>query len=75
MNSNINVVSIVVSLLGAFKLILGAVFKVDLISDEQINDIANGVAAIAAVVGVVLSHRKNPAKTETSAADNEAYYH
>jgi hypothetical protein len=75
MNSNINVVSITVAILGALKLIAESVFKIDLISDAQINDISNGVAAIATVVGIVMSHRKNPTKTETTAADNEAYYH
>ena len=51
-------VSLGIAILGALKLILESVFKVDLISDEQINAIANGAAAIITIVGVAMSHRK-----------------
>lgn len=58
MNSqNINIVSITIAILGAGKMILES-FGVDLIDDNQINAIANGVAAIVTIVGVLMSHRK-----------------
>lgn len=52
----INYVSLIVALLGALKLILEP-YGIT-IEDEQINQIANGAAALITVIGVVLSHRK-----------------
>lgn len=57
MRNDINVVSVTVAILGAFKLILES-FQIDLIDDNQINAISNGVAAIITIVGVLMSHRK-----------------
>lgn len=57
MNNNINVVSLTIAILGALKIVLEA-FNVDLITDDQINSIANAVAAVVTIVGVMISHRK-----------------
>jgi uncharacterized membrane protein len=57
MNNNINVVSLTIAILGAIKIVLEA-FNVDLITDDQINSIANAVAAVVTIVGVAISHRK-----------------
>ena len=53
----INIVTILVAVLGAVKIVLQA-FGLDIITDDQINAIANGVAAIVTIFGVVMSHRK-----------------
>lgn len=53
----VNLVPMIVAILGAIKLVIQA-FGYDVINDEQINAIANGVASIVAVVGVLLSNRK-----------------
>ena len=45
-----------VGILGGVKLILTA-FGVDIITDEQINQIANGLAAICTVAGVATSYK------------------
>lgn len=44
-----------VALLGALKLILDS-FGISLISDTQVNDIANGIAALVTVAGVIIDH-------------------
>jgi uncharacterized membrane protein len=44
-----------VALLGATKLVTDA-FGLQIISDEQVNTIANGLAAIVTVVGVALGY-------------------
>lgn len=56
---NINWITLIPSLFGVAKLILQPL-GVDLshITNEQVNDIANGVAALLAVIGVFLSHQK-----------------
>lgn len=64
---DINIVTMTVAILGAGKMILES-FGVDLIDDNQINEIANGVAAVVTIVGVIISHRKTT-KKETSAND------
>jgi len=46
--------TIVMGLLGAVKLAAGS-FGYDIISDEQINAIANGVSAIAAVIATLMN--------------------
>jgi len=58
---NINWVTLVPALLGAIKLILQP-FGVE-ISDQNINEIANGAAALATIIGVLMSHRKQEATT------------
>lgn len=56
-----NYVSIIVALLGAVKIILAG-FGID-IPDETFDTIANGIAALATVVGIIMSHRKPAAPT------------
>lgn len=63
MTKNVNIVSLVVALLGAAKLVLNA-FGLDIITDQNINDIANGIAAIVTIAGVVMSHRKTSDNSE-----------
>lgn len=58
---NINWITLVPALLGAVKLILQP-FGVE-ISDQNINEIANGAAALATVIGVIMSHRKQEGVT------------
>lgn len=59
MNQNINWVTLIPALVGALKLILQP-FGVDLshITDSQVNDVANGIAALLTIIGVFLPHRK-----------------
>ena len=66
---DINIVTLTIAILGALKIVLEA-FKVDLIDDGQINSIANGVAAVATIVGVVISHSKQKASTIDDAISN-----
>ena len=54
-----NVITLIIAILGALKLVLNA-FGIDIITDQNINDIANGIAAIVTVVGVIISHKKQP---------------
>ncbi|WP_164716782.1 hypothetical protein [Paenibacillus whitsoniae] len=54
---NVNYYTLALGLLGAVKLILNA-FGVELFTDETMNAIANGLAAIMAVVGVYTNHHK-----------------
>lgn len=56
MNRNINWITLVPTLTGAAKLIFQAV-GVD-IPDQNLNEIANGIAALATVIGIIMSHRK-----------------
>jgi len=48
-----------VGILGGMKLILMA-FGIDIITDEQVNNIANGFAALFTVIGVAATHKKKP---------------
>lgn len=57
MNQQINIITIIVAVLGAVKIVLQA-FGIDVVTDEQINQIANGIASIVTIFGVVMSHRK-----------------
>lgn len=59
MNQQINWITLIPALLGTIKLILQPL-GIDLtsVTDEQVNAIANGVAALVAIVGVLISHRK-----------------
>jgi uncharacterized membrane protein len=59
MNQNINWVTLIVSLLGAIKLVL-QMFGIQ-IPDQNINEIANGAAALVNIVGIIMSHRKEGA--------------
>lgn len=59
---NINPFTFTVALLGAAKMVLQA-FGYDVIDDTMINSIANGVAAVATFVGVMMSHRKKTTVT------------
>jgi uncharacterized membrane protein len=56
---NVNIVTLVVAILGAAKIILQG-FGLDIIQEDNINAIANGVAAVVTVVGVFKSHKKKP---------------
>jgi uncharacterized membrane protein len=67
MQNQINFASLTVAILGALKLIL-QVYGLE-ITDDHINAIANGVAALVAVVGVLMSHRK-PITKEATADDS-----
>lgn len=53
----VNWITLVPALLGALKLILEP-FGIHL-SDENVNEIANGAAALATLIGVVMSHQRN----------------
>jgi uncharacterized membrane protein len=68
--SNINWISLIPAVAGAIKLILQP-FGIDLshITDTQVNDIANGAAALATVIGIFMSHRKKP--TQNGGTVNE----
>lgn len=57
MPKNGNVAVLVAGLLGAAKLVAQA-YGYDIITDDQINAIANGASAIAAIVAAVLNNRK-----------------
>jgi len=46
--------ALVVAVLGAVKLVTDA-FGVVILTDESINSIANGVAAIATIVGILIN--------------------
>lgn len=59
MNQNTNWVTLGISLLGVIKLVLQPLgFDFSHITDQQVNDIANGVAAIVSIWGVFKSHQK-----------------
>lgn len=51
-----NWITLLPALLGAIKLIL-QMAKID-IPDEDLNEIANGVASLATVIGIFMSHKK-----------------
>lgn len=54
-----NYLTLTVAILGAAKLILNA-FGLDIISDNDVNNIANGVAAVISIVGVYMNHHQKP---------------
>jgi uncharacterized membrane protein len=66
---DINIVSLTIAILGALKIVLEA-FNVDIITDDQINSIANAVAAVVTIVGVILSHSKPKGATIDDAISN-----
>ncbi|WP_167388023.1 hypothetical protein [Paenibacillus ferrarius] len=54
----VNYFTLSLGLLGAAKLILNA-FGLDLIQDDNMNAIANGVAAVLSIIGVYANHQKS----------------
>lgn len=56
---NRNYYTITFALLGAIKLALNSVFNIEIITDQQVNELANGVAAVLAIGGVIMTHIKN----------------
>lgn len=60
MLENRNIATLMVAIVGAGKLILQA-FGVDLITEQQIDALANGIAAVITIVGVVMTHVKRRA--------------
>jgi hypothetical protein len=54
----VNYYTLAIGLLGAVKLVLDS-FGVTIINDVQMNAIANGIAALATVVGVYMNHKKS----------------
>jgi hypothetical protein len=63
-----NIASLAVTLLGALKVCLDAC-GVHIISDQQVNDIANGAAAVFTIAGVLLSHNKPKASHRSQIDD------
>ena len=61
---NRNLATLLIAVLGAVKLILQA-FGVDIITSQQIDAIANGVAALITVAGVIMTHLKKSAGAGT----------
>lgn len=61
----INWVTLIPALMGAIKLILQP-FGIDMtaFTDENVNAIANGVAALAAIIGILSTNRKAPKETD-----------
>jgi uncharacterized membrane protein len=61
-----NIYTLVIGILGAIKLILQA-FGIDIITDDAIDAIANGVAAVVAIIAVLLHNhpKKKNFKKET----------
>lgn len=56
-SGNRNSVTLTLALLATLKLIL-QLYHVSIITDEQLNDIVNGIAALATVIGVYMTHIK-----------------
>lgn len=54
---NRNNATLTVALLATLKVIL-QLYHVSIITDEQLNDIVNGTAALATVIGVYMTHLK-----------------
>jgi peptidoglycan hydrolase-like protein with peptidoglycan-binding domain len=65
-----NIASLAVTLLGALKVCLDAC-GLHVISDQQVNDIANGAAAVFTIAGVLLTHNK-PKSSHLSQFDDKA---
>lgn len=63
----INWVTLVPCLLGAAKLILQPI-GIN-IPDQNLNEIANGVAALATVIGIIASHTKQSAPSKANSKD------
>lgn len=59
---NRNLATLLIGILGAAKLILQA-FGLDVITNQQVDAIANGVAAIVTVIGVIMTHIKHSGGT------------
>lgn len=68
---NRNLYTLTIGLLGAIKLTLES-FGIHVITDEQINSIADGVAAVFAVAGVIMSHNKANKSNQTPTPNTPA---
>jgi phi LC3 family holin len=75
MNQNINYVTLIPALIGVLKLVLQP-FGIDLshITDQQVNDVVNGVSALLAIVGVFMSHRKPEQVQQSPSLPNPPYH-
>lgn len=73
MNTNVNWATLIPTLLGAAKLILEP-FGI-IIPDQNVNEIANGIAALATVIGIIISHRKQTAVVTEAKKPEIADYH
>lgn len=58
---NRNYYTLTLSLLGAVKLVLNS-FGINIITDHMANDLANAIATIITIVGVIMTHLKNRPK-------------
>lgn len=65
MMQNRQLVTLIIGLLAAVKIILQA-FGIDIISDTQMNQIADGIAALATVIAVFMKHEKSSKQTNSS---------
>ncbi len=75
---NRNLTTLLIALLGAVKLILQA-FGVDVITSQQVDSIANGIAALITVAGVIMTHlnhpTKNPLAHPSNGGDSQGIHH
>ena len=67
---NRNLTTLLIALLGAVKLILQA-FGMDVITSQQVDSIANGIAALITVAGVIMTHLNHPTKNPLTHPLNE----
>jgi phi LC3 family holin len=60
---NTNWITLLPALIGAIKLILQP-FGIDLshVTDEQVNDVVNGIAALVTIIGIFMPHKKDAVK-------------
>lgn len=66
-----NYYTLIVSLLGAAKIVLEA-FGIHIIDNGQINSIADGLASVLTIVGVFFNHKKvDPAPVATTTATEQ----
>jgi uncharacterized ion transporter superfamily protein YfcC len=65
---NRQLVTLVIGLLAAVKIILQA-FGIDIINDTQMNQIADGIAALATVIAVFMKHEKS-SKEQTKPSES-----
>ncbi len=68
MLGNRNITTLIIGLLSAVKLILQA-FGVDIINSTEINQIADGVAALCTIVAVFMKHEKHRSASSTGSPD------
>jgi phi LC3 family holin len=67
MQPNTNWITLIPALVGAIKLILQP-FGIDLshVTDQQVNDVVNGIAALATIIGILLPHKKGVVTSGTT---------